>query len=301
MKNYLVKLNHPVFIKDSSCEQPKMLPVYGLLCQNCDDLEEPDIIDSYVDYLAAMNEWSAGREESFDVEDKYWVDRSGKVHQYWDNWACEICRRNREKTGLDYTLYVIDLDRIDGECLTCGTESGIITCEALLNKLINLAEQQLEKNIERKKQYSVIVFNRPIWLPKNVLWEGEEGFCHLYGFVTPQELDRQLLDDSNNYLGYLALCEEVSLNLNGESPGGFTADLASNGYLWYRGDDKFTCRSEEILSEGQKCRRKNNLILDAAILRVPPSYLNKRVKDGFLLSKDLYESLMKGIATVDDD
>ena len=301
MKKYLVKLNQPVFIKDSPCGQLKMLPVYGLLAPCYEDLEELDSIDSYVDYLAAMNEWSADREDSFDVDNKNWVDKNGNVHHYYDNWTSEICRKNREKTGLDYTLYVIDLDRIDSDCLACWTDGSIITCETLLYNLLNLSERQVEKKTEKKEQYSVIVFNRPIWLPRNVLWEREDGFCHIYGFVTRRELDRRLLDDSNNYLGYLALCEEVTLNTSGESPGGFSANLANSGFSWFRGDDEFSCRSEEILEEGQRCRRKNNLILDAAILRVPAFYLNKRVRDGFILSKDLYESLIKVIATADSD
>jgi len=297
MKKYLVKLNRPVMIEDCLGEESKLQPVYGFLAPVYDDFdEELYCIDLYVDYLAAMHEWCAKQEKEFDItEDKDWVDKEGVVHYENDRWFMEICHQSRKKIGLDFTWYLIDLESVEGNCLGCGMEGGFITCESLMDNLTRLAEQQAAK---KKEQYSVMVFNRPIWLPKHILWEGEDGFCHIYGIISDRQIDRSLWEDGYSYLGYLAMCEELAL---GVMPGGYTADLEKDGTRWYKDGREFNCRSDEILAEGQRCRRKNNLILHTAILRVPPDYLNKRVRNEFILSQDLYESLIEVIASADSE
>ncbi len=285
MKKYLVKLNRPVLIENSPCDISKLQPVYGFLSPIYDE----ELFDSYVSYMAAMHEWSAKREKRFDVVDKDWVDRKGNRHYYIDSWAEMICGRNRKKLGLEYSVKPIDLDNIEGVCLNCGIAETSILCESLMNNLWRFAEQQAERPTEGQ---NVILFNRPIWLPKRLLWKDENsGYCHIYGFVTDRNLDIQLLNDCNIYLGYLAMCEE--LTLNGTTYSGFTANLEKDGAHWYRRGKEFTCRSEELQAECQLCQKKNNLRFNATTLKAAPDQISNGIRTDFIVSKELYETLME--------
>ena len=275
MKKYIVKLNRPVFIR----EEQNLQPVYGFLSDYNDD---NGLIDSYVSYLAAMHQWSVGREKEFDVKDANWIDRKGKMHFFNDSWSDEICERCRNEIALEFSLHTIDLDITEGMLPGCGIDGSTIICESLLDNLISLAEQQTDKQTE---QYNVILFNRPIWLPRNVLWVGEKGYCHIYGIVSDREMDSQLLEDCNAYLGYLVMCQEVTLK--GQTPSGYTANLEQDGANWHKDGEEFTCSSDEIKEEGLLCQKKHNLKLYSVILKAPQELIQDCVRNDFLLSKKL--------------
>lgn len=271
MKRYLVKLNHPV-IEESPCNISKKTTIYGFLGpykENDEELETNLIsdIDDYVGYLASMNQWSTKTEKEFDVKEP----------------------------GITYTLYLIDLDGIEGECLGCGIDKTLIICESLMDNLTRLAEQQ--KNKEEKESYNVVLFNRPIWLPNHILWEEEVGFSHIYGLVLDEEIDSKLLDACNLYLGYLAMIEE--LMLNDVTPSGYTADVENDGVYWYDRGEKYTCISDKLKKECHLCRHKHNLKLRGAVVRVPVDELNESVRDGYILSQELYEKMREIVANAD--
>ena len=154
MKRYLVQLNRPVIVADSPCKLSIKHSIYGFLFPyiEADDEERAyleDEIYDYIGYLAAMHDWSAssGDVEFAVTESKDWRDQEGHLHPICSHWALEIGHRHMKKLGLDFTLYTIDPDGIDGVCLDCGKENGFITCESLMNNLVRLAEKQEEEEI----------------------------------------------------------------------------------------------------------------------------------------------------------
>lgn len=272
MKRYFVKLNHPMLIEESACDKSKKTTIYGFLGPYKENDEELDTnlesdIDDYVGYLASMNQWSTKREKEFNVKE----------------------------LGITYTLYLIDLDGIEGECLGCGMDKTLIICESLMDNLTRLAEQQ--KKEEEKESYNVVLFNRPIWLPKHILWENEYGFCHIYGLTVDDDLDSKVLQECNIYLGYLAMVEEFILN--DVTPSGYTADVEKDGLYWYDRGEKYTCVSEKLKQECHLCRHKHNLKLRSAVVKVPVDELNGGVRDGYILSQELYEKMREIVANTD--
>lgn len=298
MKKLLVRFNRQLLIDVGDIEQPKLQPIYGILAPYYEDDEEMakielDLIDTYTDYLAAMHLWSIpGREKEFSVSsDNLWIDIEGEVHTSFDEWAGEIGRKCRKELNLDYSLDVIDLDGIEKDCLECGTDGSFIICETLMEGLNRLVEQQAED------QYNVILFNRPLWLPNCILCEGEDGFSHIYGLLIDQEIDRRLLQDCNLYLGYLAMVEE--LILNDMTPSGYTADLEKDGCHWYDRGKEYTCTSPKMRRESHLCRRKLNLKLHDATVKLPRKYIKNGTWEGFIISLELYEYLVRIIANAD--
>ena len=293
MKRYLIKLSQPVIVDDSTEKEKKQTTIYGFLGPKMDDDEElADYlvydINSYVDYLAAMDERNTVDEKDYDeIKDNNLID--------WSQRISDMGRKRREETGMTFTLSTIDLDRIDGGCLVCGIDKSVITCESLMDTLTRLAEHQAEDG--KTAQYNVILFNRPIWLPKHILWEEEEGFCHIYGLVIDEELDRRIIQDCNLDLGYLAMIEEHTLN--DVTPSGYTADVEKDGLYWYDRGKKYTCVSEELKKECQVCRHKHNLLLRGATVSVLGKEIKQGVRDGYILSQGLYEQIRAITATAD--
>lgn len=293
MKKLLVKLNQPVLVQDDPCEKQKLQPIYGFMVDYDASDEElnafmEDDIPSFVGYLAAMQKWSTTGDVEFSLsEDKEWIDREGAVHFTCGQWASEIGERCKKELGLDFTRYTLDFD---GICPDCGRERSFITCESLMNKLVWLAEQQTGT---RTNQHNVILFNRPIWLPKHVLWPGEYGFVHIYGVTADRELDREFLKRSNLYLGYLAMCEDVALV--GHTPSGYSTNLEEDIKEWYNGEEEYSIVSEELLAEGLLCQRKHNLKLRGAVVWAPEEVLAEGVRDEFIISQELYESFIDQI------
>ena len=235
-----------------------------------------------------MDERNAVGENEFDIEkDKNLLN--------WSQRISDLGKKRREETGLTFTFSKIDLDRIDGGCLVCGIDKSVITCESLMDTLTRLAEHQTEDG--KTAQCNVILFNRPIWLPKHILWEGEEGFSHIYGLVVDDEINGKLIQDCTLYLGYLAMVEE--LTLIDVTPSGYTADVENDGLYWYDRGKEYTCVSEELKKESQICRHKHNLLLRGATVTVSEKEIKQGVRDGYILSQDLYEQIRAITATAD--
>ena len=148
MKKYLVKLNHPVIILVYEDEKKEYQSIYGFIAPFCDDEEErktiiEDNLGSYVGYLAAMHEWSTTGTDEFSLGDGYeWIDPDNNVHDTIDQWTIEFVNRSRERVGLDYTLYIIEIGENEVFCPGFGMRKSFITCGSLMTRLINLAEQQ---------------------------------------------------------------------------------------------------------------------------------------------------------------
>ncbi len=281
MKKFLVTLNRPVTIDGG---KPELYTIYGLLVPYGVTTEAE--INAYVSYLAAMHEWSVKREKSFSVNEEYkWVDHIGVVHPCCDGWALKIQRRCRKRLALDFTLSVIDIDEAGVDCIECGREGSFIVCKSLMENLVRLAQKQAEN-----QECGVVLFNRPLWLPKSFIWDGEPGYCHIYGVITDREIDEKQMRDLRSYLGYLAMVEEVVLN--GETPSGYTTEEDKDGYYWYLHGEEYFCKSAEVEAEGNLCRRKLNLRLYPVMGRIPQEYLNGGERDGFIISQELYEDLL---------
>ena len=152
MKKLLVKLNRPVLINESQCEQIKMQPVYGFLAPNDEadedgDNELEEQITTYIGHLAAIHAWSTFDDVEFSVlNDEIWIDSEGEPHSVPDEWAFDIGEKYREKIGLDYTLYEIDLDEADGVCLYCG-RTGRKGGEAIRRHIIQPPDLAPQKRV----------------------------------------------------------------------------------------------------------------------------------------------------------
>ena len=289
MKKYLIRLNRPVVIDDCYHGAPIKQPVYGFFCpygeyDSAENDYHKDCIDYYVAYLAAMHCWSENGGEEFSVINKEWVNQEGDEYPY--EWRERICQRDRETLGLDYTLYVVDLDEIDNSFLQCGTDRTLIISPILMDKLIELAGGQEDEPLELR---NVILFNHPIWLPKDILW-GEDGFCHIYGLAIEESIDQEQVKGCLQYLGYLALIEELALN--GVSPSGYTSDLHGDGYLWYNRGEEFPVGSDSITNECRLCRKKHNYKICGAVENVLLEDLRDGIKGELIISKALYEGLL---------
>ena len=301
MKRYLVKLNRPVIVADSPCELSIKHSIYGFLFPyiEADEGERAileDEIYDFVGYLAAMHDWSAssGDVEFAVTETKDWRDQEGHLHPICSHWALEIGHRHKNKLGLDFTLYTIDTDGIDGVCLDCGKENSFITCESLMKNLVRLAEKQEEE--ERDERHTVILFNRPIWLPNHFLWDDAKGFSNVYGVVADRELDEELLKMGELYLGYLAICEECSLT--GQTPSGFTT---KDYFYWNKDGEEYPVIAEEIKAECLLCKNKHNLKPHAVAVWIPKKDMEKGVEGDLVISKWLYDSLIEKTGIVNGE
>ena len=162
--------------------------------------------------------------------------------------------------------------------------------------LVKPAEEQ--EDLE-EKQYGVILFNRPIWLPRKEFWPDEDGFCHIYGLVVrPDEIDREHFMTNNTYLGYLAMCEEYLLA--GVTPSGFSADK-KYAFVWCLNGINYYIWDEEVEKEGLLCKQKHNLELRSALVTVPKKDILEGVRDEMIISQELYESLIATFANTNHE
>ena len=300
MKQYLVKLNHPVLVEDGTREESRMEAIYGFLGPEITDNQEQndyleDDIYSYVGYLAAMHDWSVNADVEFSLSgEKNWIDKDGHEHPTISQWAFEIGDKHRKDLGLSFTLYGIDLDGLDGVCPECGRDRSLIICGTLMDNLVRLAEQQEEE--ESKGQYNVILFNRPFWLPECAFWPGQDGHCHIYGLVADREIDDDYLKTIELYPGYLAMCEEYTLA--GKTPSGYTT---KEGRYWYKDGKKYFVTAEEIKAECLLCQRKHNLKWRIAVVRMPKEDMEEGTREDFIIYKWLYEDMIEKTGIAKDE
>ena len=283
MKRYLVKFNRPLLLKIEDDSSVLYKPVYGFFGRryknNEEDYQEQlQNHKSYASYLAAIHEWSNNTSPEFSISEysaANWIDETGQEH-IKDDWVLDICSRAMEKLGLDISTYVIDLDEV------IGPWNRLITDEYYMDYLIHKTESQEERLVEK----TVFLFNRPLWFSQHNLGEGEDGYSHIYGFVSDDELDEELKSDARIYLGYLAMCEEYILA--GITPSGFSTQDA---ITWYKDGIEYDVKAEEILEECSICRKKHNLRFRAAVLRIPEHELEKGVFSDLITDQELYEDL----------
>lgn len=287
MMIYLVKLSCPLLIYSDAEEERKLTPLYGFYYQQ--DLNEqhhPSIDDLcyYLGHLAVVHEWNTNSSlTDFSVEsENIWIDnKTGERHPVvGDIWSLVLGEQCRRKLNLGGTLYVVDIDEVTGSLLDKGCSDHFIIDESLMNYLVELAQQQ------KKIVHTVCLFNRPIWLPKDVIWDGD-GYVSIFGTVSDRELDYAVKSDINYYLGYLALCEEYYLS--GTTPSGYS----TNDFItWYRNGKAYDAKRREILEEGLICKDKYNLKVFTAKLRIPAYGLACGVRDGIITDQELYEKLI---------
>lgn len=293
MIKYLIQLNRPVVIDDSYHGAPIKQTIYGFLGpynegDSAKNAYHEECFYHYCGYLAALHQWTENGGEEFDVIDKEWYDLDGYPLPYEKRKS--ICRRDRKRLNLDYSLYIIELDDTTSASLESGMTGNLIISPVLMDSLVDLALQQGD---ELFKLRNVILFNRPIWLPKHILWDGAKGYCHIYGLTTNHSLDQKHLKESNLYLGYLAMIEE--LTLNGVTPSGYTADIEKDGYLWYDHGEEYAVDSAIIKAECHLCRRKHNLKLRGTIEAVPWEDLADGVRNGLIVSQKIYEEMLENL------
>ena len=291
MKKYLIKLNRPVIIDDSYGDTPIKQPVYGFIGPYNETNPEinayyKESFNSYVSYLAAMHEWSESGEEGFSVnDDKEWTDKGG--HPLTEDQIRHIYQRDRAKLGLGYTLYVLDLDDADSIYQGGGLDGSIIISPFLIDKLVERAELQ-DKTAQEACR--VVLFNRPIQIPKHFFWTREEGDCYIYGLASEHRDNGRFLKESYIYLGYLAMIQE--LLTNGVTPSGYTTDLGKDGRIWYKNGEEYSVKSAEIEAECLLCRRKHMLYLRDTIFIVPQEMLADGAREGLILSQALSEDFL---------
>ena len=286
-QKYLVKFSKPLIIEYRRNGNYYNKAVYGYLAgQYIDDeqqkAKEKCNEDEYVSYLCAM----ADGEKTFSLsESRKWIDENGIEHN-WDKWAKSIAEKSRKKLNLEYSTYVIDLDDVNDACLECGEYRGHITCESLMNSLVERAEPL--DLIEKKK--NVFLFNRPIWLRKNSFRGCDDsGHFAIYGVVNERPVNKTLLDQVKFYQGYLSMAEECYLN--GATPSGYyTLDDEEETY-WYNSGIAYTILNEEIKNECLLCREKNNMEISRVIPNVPRKDLRGGLAGDFIVSQELYEAL----------
>lgn len=288
---YLVKFSKPFLLNVGGENEDYYKTIYGFLGGDYDS--DPELIENekqndrnYASYLCAMSEWSRGAKTFSLSSTNHWIDRKGVTHG-WDRWTDIVGEKSRKKLGVEYDTYLIELDESNDACCCCGIIGGLVTCEALMDNLVENAEP-LEL-IERKK--NVFLFNRPIWLPKNC-FRGCDEPEHLliYGVVTEKSVDDELQDAVKYYQGYLAMAEEF--HLCGTTPSGYVAlDMEGNTY-WYQEGTAYSPKEEVIKDECLLCRRKSRLEISRVILEVPIVDLRGGLDGEFIVSQELYESLL---------
>ena len=151
MKKQFIKLNRPMLINNSNTLARNYQTVYGFFAPYFDDDEESnelveDHIRDYISYLATIHEWDNNYCGcGYSLLDKggelRWIDNTGKEHT-WDNWTREVGNKCIDKFGQGYISYLIDMDIVTGECLTCGITGGWVCCKTLMDTLITIAGNQ---------------------------------------------------------------------------------------------------------------------------------------------------------------
>ena len=283
MKTFLIKLNHPVLVKNCT-DKETYDTVYGFIYypQNNDRVKFflSEGLKTYLGYLSAIHEWSSGEITDFSVdEDQNWITNSGEKHDTNDFWPYLIGEKCREKIDLRCSIYAMDVDVVE-LLKDKGMEDSFVISESLMDKLVYLAKEQ------NKRERTIFLFNRPIWLPKNAFWEKENGFTHIYGVIT-DKASTSLLEDIKGYTGYLAMCEEHYLT--GRTPSGYTTtDYTS----WYRDEVAYNAKDEEIEEESFACKNKYNLKISAFSARNTSYTVAMGIRDDLIIDQELYEYLI---------
>lgn len=284
MKTYVIKLNHPVLVNNSTDKETHYDTIYGFIyCPKGNDREKMFIgegLKAYLGYLSAIHEWSKGATDFSVDEDQNWITNSGEKHDTNDFWSYLKGEECRERIDLRCSIYVLDVDVVE-LLADKGMEESFIISESLMNKLVYLAKEQ-----NRKKRV-IFLFNRPVWLPKNVLWENENGYTNIYGVITDRAFTSRLEYDIKGYAGYLAMCEEYYLT--GRTPSGFTTtDYAT----WYKDGVAHNAKDEDIKDESFICKNKNNLKITAFAARNPSYTVALGIRDDLIIDQELYEYLI---------
>ena len=283
MKTFLIKLNHPVLVKNST-DKETYDTVYGFIYypQNNDRVKFylSEGLKTYLGYLAAIHEWSSGEITDFSVdEDQNWITNSGEKHYTNDFCSYLIGEKCREKIDLRCSIYVMDVDVVE-LLKDKGMDESFVISESLMDTLVDLAKEQ------NKRESVIFLFNRPIWLPKNAFWEKENGFTHIYGIIT-DKASTSLLEDIKGYTGYLAMCEEHYLT--GRTPSGYTT---TDYTTWYRDEVAYNAKDEEIEEESFACKNKYNLKITAFAARNPSYTVAMGIRDDLIIDQELYEYLI---------
>lgn len=284
MKKCVVKFSRPLLINYSISGKPTLKTVYGFVAKlnERDEFNEKLLarIDSYVKYLAAMHEWSNGNDEFTIADDNNWIDNNGDEHVVntfvCDKWVEGICIRAATKLGLSYELFKVDPESVD-YALADNISAGIIISKDYMEFLSLVAD------CERRYFF---LFNRPVWVPKSEIWKGEKGSCHIYGITLDCSYSLDIHEEVRKYLSYLAMCEEYCLA--GVTPSGF---VYGDDGLWYNDGIGYKITDKALYNEGMLCRKKNHLRVLAPIWR-PIHYTSKGIRNGFILSQNLYEELL---------
>ena len=92
MKTYVIKLNHPVLVNNSTKETTHYDTVYGFIYSPAGNDRVKFFISewlkTYLGYLSAIHEWSSGEITDFSVdEDQNWITNSGEKHDTNDFWS----------------------------------------------------------------------------------------------------------------------------------------------------------------------------------------------------------------------
>lgn len=282
MKRYLVKFNRPLLIKIIEDRREYYKPVYGFFGHPyTNDKKEywkyQYDHQLYSSYLAAIHEWSNTTSPEFTISyfNSNWIDNTGQEH-IADDWVYDICSRAMEKLGLDFTTYVIVLDDV------IGPENRIIKDESYMDYLVSKAESKEEGLIEK----TAFLFIRPLRFSAESLWDGEEGDCHIYGVVTEDDSDEEQ-ESVEDYLGYLAMCEEYTLA--GITPSGFSTQ---DGVTWYKDGIEYFVSDYEIKEECRLCKSRRNLKKLVTVTRIPGYKLEDGVRDELIIDQGLYEYLL---------
>ena len=284
MKTYVIKLNHPVLVNNSTKETTHYDTVYGFIYSPTGNdrvkffLSEG--LKTYLGYLSAIHEWSSGEITDFSVdEDQNWITSAGEKHDTNDFWSNLIGEKCREKIDLRCSIYAMDVDVVE-LLKDKGMEASFVISESLMDSLVDLAKEQ------NKRERVIFLFNRPIWLPKNAFWEKENGFTHIYGIIT-DKASTSLLEDIKGYPGYLAMCEEHYLT--GRTPSGYTT---TDYTTWYRDEVAYNAKDEEIEEESFACKNKYNLKITAFAARNPSYTVAMGTRDDLIIDQELYEYLI---------
>ena len=285
MKTYVIKLNHPVLVNNSTKETTHYDTVYGFIYSPAGNdrvkffLSEG--LKTYLGYLSAIHEWSSGEITDFSVdEDQNWITNSGEKHDTNDFWSYLTGEKCRERIDLRCSIYALDVDVVE-LLKDKGMDESFVISESLMEKLVYLAKEQ------NRRERTIIVFNRPIWLPKNVLWDNENGFTHIYGVITDRPFTSRLEYDIKGYAGYLAMCEEHYLT--GRTPSGYTT---TDYTTWYRDEVAYNAKDEEIEEESFACKNKYNLKITAFAARNPSYTVAMGIRDDLIIDQELYEYLI---------
>ena len=145
MKTYLIKLNHPVLVNNSTDKETHYDTVYGFIYSPARNDREKlffnEGLKAYLGYLSAIHEWSKGATDFSVDEDQNWITYSGEKHDTNDFWSYLKGEECREKIDLQCSIYVLDVDVVE-LLKDKGMDESFIISESLMDKLICLAKEQ---------------------------------------------------------------------------------------------------------------------------------------------------------------